>query len=115
MSGESLGQVAFEAIQRATITREFADIDFRGTTDSDWESAAAAVVAAHEAGKWRKVEEFGYPASDEEVMFTTISGTTYIGSFYDDEWIVSVDGSILRDGVVTHWAALPAPPEGGTR
>ena len=80
------------------------------TTADDWEKAANAVIAAHEARRWKAIEtapKDGYilAYSPERKMSFQVIWCDY----WSDWQLLASDGVATME--FTHWSALPAPPK----
>ena len=122
---KTLGKVARDAWYRV-----------RPSCPADWQAVADAVVAAHEARRWKAIESApkdGSPiilrrgdrvtpgnwveASEEEErhcwdMEGRYQGSEIVGSKHPAYWM-SDDGGFTEEEPPTRWTPIPAPPKEG--
>lgn len=101
---KTLGQIGHEACAKALGYDDFEARDEQ--FQAAWEVAAKAVVAAHEARRWRPIGEFG----DVQIQGT-------VGRWMDGEWETAEGFLSLSYWAAHGWthvltpAPAPAPPK----
>lgn len=109
---EDLGMIACRAMDKAWSLPAY----------ESWQAVADAVVAAHEARRWRPIESApkdGTPIlveNDRGVHCVRWEAEEAHGDASFDGWYVD-DGKsnlrVLRGTEPTHWTPIPAPPKEG--
>ena len=100
MVEQTLGQVAWKAYS-GTLCRNF---------EESWQAVADAVVAAHEARRWRSIETA--PKDGAILAWSPERSMVFqvVWRMENNDWSL-----IGRDGVsrmeYTHWTPIPAPPK----
>jgi len=91
---ESLGQIAY----RKWLTES--DRQYATTLES-WQAVVDAVVAAHEARRWRPIES------------APKTGEVMVGKWHRGKWAWKVTEfvTVASEDGYTHWTPIPAPPQ----
>ena len=112
MENKTLGQIVYETY-----------FDFFGMSVTGWseinpqfreahELMAQAVIEAHEARKWKPIENKDVPKDGSQIYVDApeLDCGCSIAYFDDGAWRSAWDGRVFVDYAPTHWQPLPAPP-----